>query len=40
MSSILDKKINISFDWDNTISMSYLDEDSEEVKFVHQGYNQ
>ncbi len=40
MSSNSDKKINISFDWDNTISMSYLDEDSEEVKFIHQGYNQ
>jgi len=40
MSSNSDKKLNISFDWDNTISMSYLDEDSEETKFVHQGYNQ
>ena len=40
MSSNLDKKMNISFDWDNTISMSYLDEDSEEPKFIHQGYNQ
>ena len=40
MSSNNDKKMNISFDWDNTISMSYLDEDSEEAKFVHQGYNQ
>jgi len=40
MSSNLDKKMNISFDWDNTISMSYMDEDSEEPKFIHQGYNQ
>ena len=40
MSSDLSKKLNISFDWDNTISMSYLDEDSEEPKFIHQGYNQ
>ncbi len=40
MSSNSDKKLNISFDWDNTISMSYLDEDSEETKFIHQGYNQ
>ena len=40
MSSIKDKKMNISFDWDNTISMSYMDEDSEEPKFIHQGYNQ
>lgn len=40
MSSDSDKKLNISFDWDNTISMSYLDEDSEETKFIHQGYNQ
>ena len=40
MSSNLDKKLKVSFDWDNTISMSYLDEDSEETKFVHQGYNQ
>lgn len=40
MSSNSDKKLNISFDWDNTISMSYLDEDSEEPKFIHQGYNQ
>ena len=40
MSNITDKKLKISFDWDNTISMSYLDEDSEETKFVHQGYNQ
>ena len=40
MSSDLDKKRKISFDWDNTISMSYLDEDSVEPKFIHQGYNQ
>ena len=40
MSSYSDEKINISFDWDNTISMSYMDEDSTEVKFIHQGYNQ
>jgi ADP-ribose pyrophosphatase YjhB (NUDIX family) len=40
MSSKIGKKMNISFDWDNTISMSYLDEDSEEPKFIHQGYNQ
>lgn len=40
MSSKNDKKMKISFDWDNTISMSYMDEDSEEPKFVHQGYNQ
>ena len=40
MSSNSDKKLNISFDWDNTISMSYLDENSEETKFIHQGYNQ
>ena len=40
MSSNSDKKLNISFDWDNTVSMSYLDEDSEETKFIHQGYNQ
>lgn len=40
MSSKNTKKMKISFDWDNTISMSYLDEDSEEPKFVHQGYNQ
>ena len=40
MSSKIDEKMNISFDWDNTISMSYLDEDTEETKFVHQGYNQ
>jgi len=40
MSSKNDKKMNISFDWDNTISMSYMDEDSEEPKFIHQGYNQ
>ena len=40
MSSNSDKKIKISFDWDNTISMSYLDEKSPETKFVHQGYNQ
>ena len=40
MSSNDDKKMNISFDWDNTISMSYLDEDSETPKFIHQGYNQ
>tara|TARA_Y100001938_G_scaffold144096_1_gene218104 strand:+ start:7351 stop:8397 length:1047 start_codon:yes stop_codon:yes gene_type:complete len=32
--------MNISFDWDNTISMSYMDEESEDVKFIHQGYNQ
>jgi len=40
MSSKIDKKMNISFDWDNTISMSYMNEDSEEAKFTHQGYNQ
>ena len=40
MSSNLDKKRKISFDWDNTISMSYLDEDSRVPKFIHQGYNQ
>jgi len=40
MSSNSDKKLNISFDWDNTISMSYLDEESVEPKFIHQGYNQ
>ena len=40
MSSNINKKMKISFDWDNTISMSYLDEDSEEVNFIHQGYNQ
>ena len=40
MSSNLDEKMKISFDWDNTISMSYLDEDSEAPKFIHQGYNQ
>lgn len=40
MSSNSDKKLNISFDWDNTISMSYLDEDSDEPRFIHQGYNQ
>jgi ADP-ribose pyrophosphatase YjhB (NUDIX family) len=40
MSSKNSKKMKISFDWDNTISMSYLDEDSEEPKFTHQGYNQ
>jgi ADP-ribose pyrophosphatase YjhB (NUDIX family) len=40
MSSKNDKKMKISFDWDNTISMSYLDEDSEEPNFIHQGYNQ
>jgi 8-oxo-dGTP pyrophosphatase MutT (NUDIX family) len=40
MSNDLDKKMKISFDWDNTISMSYLDEDSEDIKFIHQGYNQ
>jgi 8-oxo-dGTP pyrophosphatase MutT (NUDIX family) len=40
MSSDLDKKMKVSFDWDNTISMSYLDEDSVEPKFIHQGYNQ
>ena len=40
MSSNLYQKMNISFDWDNTISMSYMDEDSEAPKFIHQGYNQ
>ena len=40
MSNTSNKKLKISFDWDNTISMSYLDEKSEETKFVHQGYNQ
>jgi len=40
MSSKIDKKMKISFDWDNTISMSYIDEDSAETKFIHQGYNQ
>ena len=40
MSSKIDKKMKISFDWDNTISMSYMDENSEEPKFIHQGYNQ
>ena len=40
MSSINDKKMKISFDWDNTISMSYMDEESAEPKFIHQGYNQ
>ena len=40
MSSKIDEKMNISFDWDNTISMSYMDEDSEQPKFIHQGYNQ
>jgi len=40
MSSNSDKKLNISFDWDNTISMSYLDEDSKDTNFIHQGYNQ
>ena len=40
MSSNNDKKMKISFDWDNTISMSYLDEESPETKFIHQGYNQ
>ena len=32
--------MKLSFDWDNTISMSYMDENSEEPKFIHQGYNQ
>ena len=40
MSNYFSKKMNISFDWDNTISMSYMDEESEDVKFIHQGYNQ
>ena len=40
MSSNYNKKMKISFDWDNTISMSYMDENSEEPKFIHQGYNQ
>jgi 8-oxo-dGTP pyrophosphatase MutT (NUDIX family) len=40
MSNKNDKKMNISFDWDNTISMSYLDDDTDETKFIHQGYNQ
>lgn len=40
MSSENNKKMKISFDWDNTISMSYMDEDSESPKFIHQGYNQ
>lgn len=40
MSSSFKKKMKISFDWDNTISMSYMDENSEEPKFIHQGYNQ
>jgi len=40
MSSKNNKKMKISFDWDNTCSMSYMDEDSEEPKFIHQGYNQ
>ena len=40
MSSKNSKKMNISFDWDNTISMSYLDENSDETIFIHQGYNQ
>ena len=40
MSSNFDKKMKISFDWDNTISMSYLDEDSVMPNFIHQGYNQ
>lgn len=40
MSSNNDEKMKISFDWDNTISMSYLDEDSVEPNFIHQGYNQ
>jgi len=39
MSRRIGEKMKISFDWDNTISMSYLDEDSAEPKFIHQGYN-
>ena len=34
------EKMKISFDWDNTISMSYMDEETVEPKFIHQGYNQ
>lgn len=40
MSNKFNKKMKLSFDWDNTISMSYMDENSEEPKFIHQGYNQ
>ena len=29
----------VTFDFDNTIAMSYMDSDSEEVQYVFQGYN-